>query len=704
MKMRLTNERTRNGQIFPYPEEGRTVYETPNVFRWLKAPGARGYRLTVKTADGTVAASLATDINYAVPKEPLAPGRYFWSVASDNGYVSDEVKFTVAEDAIVFIRPDPDEVFASVPDVRPRELFFDREREAVIKAKPAAVATLRRNVALALTRPLPEPPMFHRDPEALPYREYFGRHRDTCDRDMMCCAIAYALLDDEAAGQKAKDIFLTLCDWNPSGPCSLESIWGDEIGLSHARCFPLAFDMLWKLLDEKQRVFCARVVAEYAFQCERNLDRLDFGENPGYSHQGRLPAYMGEAAMALKGTNAVPEETLRRWLGKALEIYGGLFPYYGTDDGGWAEGMFYASSYTKWYLPFFGAVRRFSGCDLTVRPFYRNYPKFLAAFCPPGWEIHPFGDGYWCRPTDAEWPGFFAQDPYNVYAELSGSRVMRAWAAKAQDSDIFRLHAADEFIPPRDEADIPEKELQRAYMFPDAGFISLHTDPEHPESELALLARSSPFGSVSHEHADQGSFALMAGGTALISPSGYFGRAYGTKHHLEWTNSTRAHNTLLIGGKGQETFSFRAAGRVISAKDEGDRLTAEIDPSEAYGGLIEYWRRSFELTKDRLIVRDEVRLREKASITYLLHTLSRPQEEPFGALVERNGKRMEIRPLKGISGAPVISDEFAVPLNEGEPEKYAVEMPPQYHMSWETEEAAGHEIEVAFIITDTKRG
>ena len=66
--------------------------------------------------------------------------------------------------------------------------------------------------------------------------------------------IGHALLNDEAAAAHAKQLFLTLCDWNSEGPCSLEGPWGDEVGLSHARCFPAVFDLLYDVLSENERV------------------------------------------------------------------------------------------------------------------------------------------------------------------------------------------------------------------------------------------------------------------------------------------------------------------------------------------------------------------------------------------------------------------------------------------------------------------
>lgn len=704
----LEQKRTKNGQVFPSPRQGEAMLEDPPCLVWLKEEGVAKYRASIADKNGTVLWQGETDKNYIVPERALGPGEYKWDVeAIENGCVTARrgaVDFSIAQEAVVFLRPDAQKIFDDVPSVRPRHLFFAEDIAQIVQERPQAVETLRRNIDLALQNGMPTPPMYHRDPNALAAREYFGRHRDFCDRDLVACALGHALLDDERAAHHAKEALLTICDWNSEGPCSLDGPWNDEVGLSHARCLPAVFDMCYDILDEDQRVFVARTVAAYAMQCERRLRRLDFCANPGESHTGRLPAYLGEAALVLKGTGVVEEETLVRWLGYAVEIFGGIFPYFGGQDGGWAEGMFYAGSYTKWFLPFFLAVERYSGVSFLKRPCWQRLIRFFQHFCPPGWEEHPFGDGYWCLSDDAEWPGFFAQNPYHIYAERFGGPLTRKWSKEAQKQEIFKLHLLDVFLP---EGDAQENSLageeERACAFPDAGYVSLHTDPAHPQRELALLARASRFGSQSHSHADQGSFALMAGGTALISPSGYFGRQYGTQHHLHWTNTTRAHNTILVDGQGQAEFSAFSVGKVVFARDECERLCAQIDPSGAYEH-VEKWLRSFELTQDGLVVRDKIVLDAPGEITWLLHTLSLPETVGNEVSIERNGARVQITPEAGGLHGLVVSDRYAVDINEGEPEQYHVSMPPQYHMQWKTNAAKEHDICVRFAVSMLQNG
>lgn len=220
----LLQQPVRSGQIFPSPRENETMYETPPCFCWREEEGARIYRVEVKNAAGIVWSG-ETEKTFIVPERAIEPGEYRWNLYAAGGERG-WVRFFIADNAVRFARPDAKTLLSAVPDERPRHLFFQSDAAEIVRTHPEAIATLQRNVALALEDGLPEPPRYHEDETALPYREYFGRHRDYCDRDLVACALAHVLLGDERAAAHAKSLFLALCDWNSEGPCSLEGPWG----------------------------------------------------------------------------------------------------------------------------------------------------------------------------------------------------------------------------------------------------------------------------------------------------------------------------------------------------------------------------------------------------------------------------------------------------------------------------------------------
>ncbi len=703
-------ERENHLTVFPYPVGGETVYENPPAFVWLPPVCDTAhdvpYTVTVWDNAGEAVYSATVYGNTCVPDRVFAPGDYTWDVTAPTlGTARGVQRYTIAENAIPFLRPTTEDVLAAIPSEHPRHLFSISDIPALRETRGAALETLSRNIELAYADGFPAVPMFHADETALPYREYFGRFRDDCDRDLVACALGFHLLPDAAqrkrAGEHAKQLLLTLCSFNPLGPCSLCGAWGDEVGLSMARCLPAVFDLVYPLLDAKQRAYVAATTVCYAAQCEERLTKLDYMKNPGSSHAGRLPAYLGEAAMVLWGEPGQDKDTLTRWLSYALSVYGGMFPFFGTSDGGWAEGTFYATSYTKWYLPFFSAVARYTGKSFFDRPFYRNYARFLLHFALPDHEIHPFGDGYWCSPDAPEWPGFFAQNPFRVYADVSGLADAKLYDKRLSAQEIFKLHLLDVFLPSAglSEHDAWTAPVTDADAFPGAGFVSLHSDRTRPETDLHVMARASKFGHGSHRHPDNGSFAVFIGGTAMIAPSGYFGREYGTRHHMQWLNSTKAHNAILVDGIGQTFGEHRHTGKIVSCGIDacGARYTV-LDLSPSYP-MLTAWQRTIRVTDAHTVeVVDDITARAPHVITYPLHTLSRPAQDGMCVTVHRNGHNMTVTPTDGCFSALTLSDRYDVDLNDGVPEGFHVTMPEQFHIYYETEARTEHHIGVTIHI------
>ncbi|MCL2421113.1 MAG: heparinase II/III family protein [Defluviitaleaceae bacterium] len=705
----LSQVRTAPMHMFPTPRPGETICETPPAFCWLKVPDASQYRIIIEDGDRNEVWRIETEKNMAVPDFILPAGTYRWNLwGYANGWQQRGWQdFTIAAQAVPFLRPTATEVLSGIPAKRPRHLFAENDIEMLRSSRVPELETLRRNVKLALTRPIPSPPMYHvkRESWQLHMRRYIGgkdAFREDCDRDLVACALAAVLLDDAKAAQRAREVFLTFLSWNPDGPCSPDGDWGDEPGLSLSRCLPAVYDLLYHDLDDNERRLAESTMAKYAALCERRLLKLDFLNNPGDSHAGRIPSYLGEAALVLHGTGVVPEETLKRWLSYALDIFGSVFPHFGGPDGGWAEGVFYGSSYTKWYLPFMSAVARFSGKNFLDRPFFQRLPHYFLHFAAPGRENHPFCDGYWCNSDDDEWPGFYAQNPFRIYANRTGPGLAKDWAKKLAAPEIFRLHLLDIFLP-----DMPPPavnvsgQASDAHAFPDAGYAALHTDLADYKNDTALLLRASRYGAVSHQHADQGSFALVHGDTTLITPSGYFGAGWGTPHHFKWMLQTQAHNCILIDGQPQPR-EFTSTARIVECGIKDGIRYAAADLTEAYPMLTAYTR-SYTLEKRDdetvAIIRDVLSADKPVTVAFLNHTLSLPECHPDGTVtVKRNNVTLSIKPKQGLLPAVAWTDQFETDVNEGIPPGFEVETPPQYHLRWESKPAGHHDIVVEYVI------
>jgi hypothetical protein len=722
----LPQERTKPGNLFPSPRPDEVMYESPPAFCWLKADGVQSYRAVVNDTQGREIWAAETQANSAVPDRIFPPGTYRWNLWGD-GRERGWQDFSIAPEAVPFLRPTTAEVLAGLPSGHPRYLFAGRDIESLRRSRAAELDVLRRNVTLALSRPLPPVPSFHLREvfNPLDLRDAVGRaggFRDDCDRDLAACALAWALLGDPEAGKRARRAMLAILTWNPDGPCSPDGEWGDEPGMSILRTVPAVYDLIYDRLGDRERGFAERTLARSAEACETRLKRLDYQNNPGDSHCGRLIAYLGGTALVLHGGGHVPADVTARWLSYALQTFGGVFPHFGGPDGGWAEGPFYGSSYTKFYLPLFSAVARFSGKNYLDRPFYQRLPHFFLHFAAPYRENHPFGDGYWCNSDDEEWPGFYAQNPFTVYAGRTGPQLAKDWAKRMASPEVYKYHLLDVFLPdmPPPSIDVSRISVLQntpgnngilecdgghgdAMAFPDAGYAALNTGLADLDRNTALLARASRYGRVSHQHADQGSFALFHGPTALISPSGYFGGGYGTRHHLEWTRSTHAHNCLLIDGQPQLS-DFSSIGHILECGIKDSVRYAAVDLAGAYPMLASY-RREFTLEQrgDAAVarVRDIVEAAKPVTVSYLNHTLSEPECSPDGTVrVSRKGAVLRIIPIQGLLPGVTCTDAFAVGVNDGVAPEYWVDTPPQYHLAWTSQPARRHEIVVEYRVSE----
>ena len=590
--MSISQKRSSVTKNFTFPTDGCRIYEKNPCFIFQTDSGAEFHKYSIYNSDGELIDEGKTEKHYFRLGTSLSAGEYSWKIESSLNNESELMRFSVDESAIECEIPTASEVMRGIPKEHPRHLFSKADIPALLEDRKTELDVIKRNAEIAYAHGFPKPPRHHREGDGYrqPMRVYFGDYRSYCDRDLIATALLYALTGDGRAAAHAKELLFTICDMNPKGPCAVDGEWGDEVGLSNARCLPAAFDLLYDVLDAKERRYVGATLAEYALQCKNRLINTNYTDNPSNSHVGRIPAYLAEAALVLYGENIIPDKTLEGWLEFALEIYTGIFPYYGANDGSWAEGAFYSTSYTKWFLPFFSAVERYSGKSLFERPFYHRYSNYLIHFADPKREIYPFGDGYWCNPDSKEWPGFFAQNPYRVYAEKFGPALAKERMKELASAEKYELHLLDLFIPvaPYSKKSLANEPSDLA-VFPDGGFAAIHSDL-YSEKDIAVLARASKFSYDSHRHADQGSFAIFAGKAALISPSGYFGAAYGTKHHLEWMKKTKAHNTLIIGGCDQTVVEpTESVGKIIEWSESEKSVT--LDLTSAYPNITRFIRK-----------------------------------------------------------------------------------------------------------------
>jgi len=361
-------------------------------------------------------------------------------------------------------------------------------------------------------------------------------------------------------------------------------------------------------------------------------EKRRFETNPYESHAGRMPGFLGEAAICF--AHEWPEA--KAWIEYATLLYMTSYPAWGGDDGGWQEGPGYWSAYMNFALHYVAALRSATGVDLMNKPFFRNTPYYALYCATPYNEHRPFGDGAWSSPAGLGGVMYafssLLNDPYlRWFQQASGRTVGR---------DVLTLATYNPDLKPKVPRDLPQ-----ARVFPSVGLAAFHTALGEKDKDITLLLRSSPFGSVSHGHADQNAFVVEAFGRGLALATGYY-PWYSSPHHHKWTRDTRSVCSVLVNGRGQVVRSWKARGRIVAfdTREGYDYVAAEA--AEAYGGRLKRFRRQIVHVRPGVFVIYAALVATKPStFQWLLHAHDRIGIEGRVLRVRRDPAMMDVHML-----------------------------------------------------------
>jgi len=689
--------------LFPCPAENATVGVNPPGFAWWTAGGAASYRLIVKRAGGQLEyeARVGKDPVH-LPPRTFPPGEYTWDVEAldDKGAPfarRGEWRFTVPQGIPELPWEDPKRILARVPDEHPRYIFLaedlPRIRETLHTTRKADWLLVKAQADRALKIPLPEPPKYHtfegENRARMGYIHYFREFRQRVDAALTPLSVAFLLSGEEKYGRRAKEILLTVEPWGVDGPMSLLSRFGDEPGLSMARHGHRAFDFLFPLFSPTERQKLTKLTVDRGQEIIRRLRRSNYLATPAESHNGRLIAYLAEHAIVLKTETPDAAE----WLDYSLRGLTTFYPHWGDADGGWAEGVSYALAYNMIYLAALESLRRV-GFDLYKKPFFRNVRRFFLYCTSPIGEMKPFGDG-----ADRGRMGGAALMTH--HARRFQDPVCAWWARQSAPEGsvdpLISLVTEDNVKP------APPSKMPFCAVFRGIGWAALHSALDDPKRDAFFLFKSSPFGSVSHSHADQNSFAILKGGRALAIPSGHYGPGYGMPHHAEWTRQTKANNSILVNGEGQVVRSQEAQGKITAFRPQGALTYVCGDATAAYGGkLTRFHRHILFLRPGVYAVLDDLAAPGPAQFQWLLHALEKMEfdQRLLTVVSRREDASLSVKLSCPHRLAFSQTGVFDTPYNQGNPPEYHQQVDNHWHFKAATQSpAAETRIGAAMVVT-----
>jgi hypothetical protein len=614
-------------------------------------------------------------LNLYTPDAPMAPGKWYWRTRVHGAPAWPETReFLIGEGLPSIPVPDTERLLRRLRAAGRPRLFVTAAslpelRKSLTGSRRASWRQLEPLLAAARKATGAEPTM---PPGAR------GTHAATADaffrartyaaqvtEQAQLLSLAYLLRGEPADGDAAKRVALAISAWDPDGPSSRRA--HDAVFRMVLEALTRTYDWLGAtdLLTERERRQIETAVARRARDLrEWHRESRPHAKWPYESHVSGSLGYCGELGVSFAGV--LPDAA--DWLAYYLTMMTAHYPAYGIADGSWHEGP----GYWKWtmgsHVPAAYSVSQALGLDLLRHPYLANTGDFKLYADPPWAELSPFGDAVGSNPGSLD---------AAVMAKLAAvtGKPRYAWYAGALGRGP-RIETAEDFLllgdPPA--AVPPDSKLPLARIFPDTGLAVLRTNLTDPGADIQFMIKSSPFGSVSHGHPDQGGFYLAAYGKALAIPSGYYGAnvgaLYGDPHHASWMWQSWAHNVPLVDGIGQGARTAEAAGRIehfyhsavvdhvrvdatlayraASSKSALAALNA-VDPAlppRSGSAPVESYRRSAVFVRPSVIViYDELRATRPVRLDWLLHAIHPMRLGESSIHVENSEARLDVRIL-----------------------------------------------------------
>ena len=664
--------------LLHYPSDGMKVGVNPPGFTWTGNESAENYSFVLfRGSEGDkvhlVQEGLAPCV--AVLNEPLEQGEYSWLVVysdstGQNTGRSRLRKFTIEQGLPVLVMPDIAQLGRQLKGVRPR-LFLtppvlSRIREKIEAGEMPFWEFCRHLADSALTEPLYPEPVSYKDGrfEASEWRRIYTPGK-VGSAHIVRLALIWKITGESKYLEGAKKWLVNLAGWDPNGITSYNlplpdgSHGNDEAGMAMLERMAIGYDWIGDELNSEEKALVLLSLKERGKQMLDYYTSEDFISEPWSNHAVRALAFTGLAGLATLGD--LPEA--EKWLDYVIRCYLTSFPTWGSDDGGWSQGLSYWSAYVLWQTNFIDALSLCSDVNLYNKPFFSNNGYFAVYFHPPYAVRGGFGDHGEAAPTLAEklliqryarayndpvllWQADNIHFDDNYLNQLQAVLANREWNEWFMEDVVAILTAPPSGLKPNSPAGLPQAKLLR-----DIGWATMHSDLGNAENDVWVLFKSSPYGSFSHSHADQNSFQVNAYGKALIIDSGYY-PWYGSPHHNLWTRMTRAHNSILINGRGQ-SYGTMAASGTIEEFEYMEALTvvtgecARAYNLPMYDLTVEQWeehldeplpdmepeaqavRRTIVFSHNKenpwIAVHDYLKTSGPASFDYLLHALEKMQ-------------------------------------------------------------------------------
>ena len=660
------------------PSNGESPKFNSPSFQWPSKKNAT-YSIRISTSKKFDQALIEKNkIAFALfnPHQQLTQGKWYWQYKINQENWNPIDSFDINTSTRIFPTVSVEKIINNIPATHPRILVNKSEinnfRINVIKTKEAIAVIKEANKIL--TTPIPK------EGDALP--QYQGKDKFENEKiaslaskwsgkkvqeTLNIFSQAYILTGDVKYFKVAKLWMLEVATWDPLGPSHTNNFADGGIMSSMA----IGLDSFWDLLTESERNLIKKNISTRADQFYKLwMNQVEARSSSMHVWQHILHNLL-ETGLALKGEHPTAEN----WIEYIYELWIAQSPKMAEEDGAWINGSAYFGMNALSLIDIPTIFKKLSGVDFMTAPWFQNNPKWLIYSFPPNSTSDGFAnDGERYKFPWINYAGYtdaLARLTNNPSAAWYANAVAKSVGKDIADDTEFRwLRIRDGIKKTTALHPLPFK--QDAF-FQEVGVGYMHTNVQDTKNDLFLSLRSSPFGPMSHTHADHNTFNIAYGGKRLFYNTGYR-PAMGDPHFLGWYKHTQGHNGILIDGHGQP-FSDGAFGW-IPRSIQGEQISYAVgDASNAYSGIVDgkeidhgmklFRRHYLMLRPSIIIIYDELEADHAAEWSWLLHnyngfTMDATTQTVFA---ENETAKAQITLFSSSDIDLNVTDQFSVPVD-----------------------------------------
>ncbi|KAJ3067473.1 hypothetical protein HDU99_003518, partial [Rhizoclosmatium hyalinum] len=362
---------------------------------------------------------------------------------------------------------------------------------------------------------------------------------------------------------------LHLCTYNATGTTSAAS--QDQANRDIMMSLAMAFDVIKTNLTITERTTVLSTIRARGLQVYNGGSEIvSLLKLPYDSHGANTLGYL--ACTAIITVGEIPEAD--KWLNETLPMYIALYSTWGTEDGGFGNGLGYAvfdATDSRWEW-----MKNGVGINLVGKQWLRNWPLQFIYFIPPYADSVGVGFGDSGEQDQTGYRGIICGSLFSrVLADKTSiisqsQRDLLLWycdRVKANTYNDYRYYiylwvSPFPAVPKLTDTAMNAANYPQGIHLRQIGWVAMHSTLFSP-NRTSLYFRSGPFGSYNHNNADQLCFTLSHRGKSFLIASGYYDY-YGSVQHYNWRKHTRAQSggVTITNDQGQRTNSFTAVGTI----------------------------------------------------------------------------------------------------------------------------------------------